>query len=201
MIHTVIFDIGNVLVKFGWAEYFASFGYDEQTVKRLGDATVLSPYWKEYDLGNLSEEEVLDRFISYAPDLKDELTRTLSCYRGILTRLDYAIPWIKELRDKGLKVLYLSNFAEKALRECDDAMDFLPYMDGGIFSCRVHMIKPDPGIYKELLSRYRLRPEECVFLDDMPENVKAAETLGIHGICFRSEEQARAELFALLAKD
>ena len=56
------------------------------------------------------------------------------------------------------------------------------------------MIKPDPAIYKLLLSRYGLKAEECVFLDDTPANVEAAKALGMQGIRFLDKEQAEAEL-------
>ena len=56
---TVIFDIGNVLVDFRWKEFIADFGYDEKTCERIAAASVLSGDWNEYDLGILSEEEII----------------------------------------------------------------------------------------------------------------------------------------------
>ena len=67
-------------------------------------------------------------------------------------------------------------------------------MDGGILSCREKVIKPDAEIYRILLSRYSLKAEESVFIDDTGKNVDAAEALGIHGICFKSRKQAEEEL-------
>lgn len=199
MIKTVIFDIGNVLAGFAWEAFFSSFGYDAQTLERLGKATVLSPDWNEYDLGCLSDEEILHLFIENDPLVEKELRETLADFSGLLTRYDYAIPWIEELRERGYQVLYLSNFSEKALRECSAVLDFVPHTDGGIFSCKERLTKPDPAIYRLLLTRYGLLPEECVFLDDTPRNINAAEALGIHGIIFQSLSQAKSELEALLA--
>lgn len=197
MIKTVIFDIGNVLTGFRWQEFFASFGYSEETLTKIARATVMSPYWSEYDMGTMTEEEVLRLFIQNDPSIEKELRESLADITNLLVRYDYAIPWIKELHEKGLQVLYLSNFSEKALRECAHVLDFLPYTDGGIFSCRVHLIKPNPAIYKLLLSTYGLKAEECVFLDDTLANIEAAEALGIHGIHFQNKEQAQKELAAL----
>jgi putative hydrolase of the HAD superfamily len=112
----------------------------------------------------------------------------------MVTKRDYAIPWIKGLRAKGYRVYYLSNFSYKAYVECADALDFLPYADGGILSYLDKVIKPGREIYELLLSRYGLKAEECVFLDDMEENVEAARRLGFAGIVFRSKEQADEEL-------
>ena len=48
-----------------------------------------------------------------------------------------------------------------------------------------------------LLSRYELKAEECVFLDDTLKNVEAARKYGFYGICFKTKEQAEEELKAL----
>lgn len=200
MIKTVIFDIGNVLTQFSWQDYYASFGYNDATLEKLGKATVLNYDWSEYDLGNLSDDEILDLFIENDPSVEKELRETLQDMGGVLKRCDYAIPWVEELKGKGYQVLFLSNFSEKALRDCAAALDFVPHMDGGIFSCKVHLIKPDPAIYKLLLQQYRLNPEECVFLDDTLVNITAAASLGIHGIHFKNQTQAREELAALGVK-
>ena len=59
------------------------------------------------------------------------------------------------------------------------------------------VIKPDPRIFRVLLERYRIRPEEAVFIDDNPANAAAAAALGIHGIHFRSPTLLRGELESL----
>ena len=91
-------------------------------------------------------------------------------------------------------MLVLSNFAAKAYTDCQDALGFLDYVDGGILSYRDKMVKPEPGIYRLLLERYDLKPEECVFLDDTEKNLEAAEAFGIYTIHFKNKEQAEEEL-------
>lgn len=194
MIKTVIFDIGNVLTAFSWQKHFQSFGYSCDIVERLGNATVLSKEWCEYDLGNLSDEEILELFIKNDPEIEAELRHTLADVHGILEHCDYAIPWIEGLKAAGYRVLFLSNFSEKVLKECAHVMDFVPHMDGGIFSFKVHLIKPDPEIYRLLLQTYHLEADECVFLDDTLPNITAARALGIHGIHFKNPSQAMEEL-------
>ena len=67
-------------------------------------------------------------------------------------------------------------------------------MDGGILSYQEKIIKPMPEIYQLLIDRYDLTPEECVFLDDTPRILEAAEKFGIHTILFKDQAQAIAEL-------
>lgn len=199
MLKTIIFDIGNVLARFTWKEHFASFSFDPEISKRLAFATVLSDDWKELDLGVLSEEAIINLFVENDPGIEKEIRQVMADTKAMLTRCDYAIPWIASLKEQGYQILFLSNFSQKTLRECDHAMDFLSHMDGGVFSYKVNLIKPDPAIYQYLLSKYDLIPSECVFLDDTLPNIKAAQALGIHGIHFQNFNQARDALTALCA--
>ena len=77
-------------------------------------------------------------------------------------------------------------------------MEFYEYTDGGIISYREHLIKPDLQVYRLLLERYGLEASECVFIDDLKENVNAAKNLGINGIVFENYEQAKKELEDIL---
>ncbi|HJD46204.1 MAG TPA: HAD-IA family hydrolase, partial [Candidatus Mediterraneibacter norfolkensis] len=75
-----------------------------------------------------------------------------------------------------------------------DKLDFLELMDGYILSWQEHVIKPDPAVFQLLMERYQIVPEQAVFIDDTLVNIEAAGKLGIRGIHFRSQEQAREEL-------
>ncbi|MBQ9142023.1 MAG: HAD family phosphatase [Lachnospiraceae bacterium] len=193
-IKNIIFDIGNVLLGFDYQHFFESFGYDGETVERLAKATAQSSDWNELDRGVLSYEEVLQRFIANDPQLESVILRTFENLNGILSRYDYAIPWMQELKEKGYKVYYLSNFFRKAEVDCAETMDFIPFMDGGILSYRDKVTKPDAEIYQLLLKRYDLSAEESVFLDDTEKNIVGARKEGIHGIVFKNKAQACEEL-------
>lgn len=194
MITTIIFDIGNVLADFTWKEHYASFGYDEAMVERLARATVQSPMWNESDRGVMPRDELIRRFMESDPEIAEDIQRVLADVRTMVIHNDYAIPWIRSLKGRGYRVLYLSNFSEKAQKDCAKALDFIPYMDGGILSYREKVIKPMPEIYRLLIDRYDLIPEECVFLDDTQVNLDAAQKFGIHTILFRNQAQAIEEL-------
>lgn len=194
MIRNIIFDIGNVLTDFCWKEFLQGKGFDDETVGRIARATVLTPLWNEVDRGVWDREKLMQEFVKKDPEIEAELHRAFDHVTGMVTKRAYAIPWLQELKAAGYKVYYLSNFSDKAYEDCIDALDFMPYMDGGILSYREKIIKPEAAIYELLLSRYSLKAEECVFLDDTMKNVTGAEAVGIHGICFESKEQAEREL-------
>ncbi|MBR3509767.1 MAG: HAD family phosphatase [Lachnospiraceae bacterium] len=197
MIKNVIFDIGNVLTDFRWAEFLADKGFSEKEVQRIANASVLTPIWAELDRGAWSFEEVMTGFVKNDPAIEKELHQAFDDMTDIVRIRDYAIPWVKELKTKGYSVYYLSNFSEKIERESIAGLAFREEMDGGILSWKEKVIKPDPAIYRLLLERYSLLPEESVFIDDLPVNVEAGRKLGIHGIVFRSKEQVETELAEL----
>lgn len=194
VIKNVIFDIGNVLVDFGWKEYLACLGFDGAMIKRIAKASVGGPYWDEFDRGAISEEETIKHFIEADPEIENELHRAFDSIVGMITKRDDAIPWVKSLKDAGYNVYYLSNFSKKAYDECRDTLGFMEHMDGGIMSFRELVVKPNPEIYTRLLERYNLVAEECVFIDDTERNVVVARELGFNGVVHVSGEETRKEL-------
>lgn len=194
MIRNIIFDIGNVLSDFRWKEFLMDQGFSEEMAMRIGRASTMHPYWNEIDRGVWTMEELIDAFVSNDPEIETEIRRAFVDTHGIVTPRDYAIPWIRELKERGYHVYYLSNFSAKAEKECADALAFIPYTDGGILSHREKITKPDPAIYQLLMERYGLVAQECVFLDDTLRNVEGAEAVGMHGILFKDREQAEEEL-------
>lgn len=199
MIKNVVFDIGNVLVKFGWKDYFASFGWPEEVQNKVAQATVLDPFWNEMDMGNLSDEEILDGFIKRGPDVEKELRQMFVNFENLLIQFEYSKGWIKDLQNQGYKVYCLSNMSYKAVRECP-ALNFLDMLDGYVLSCDVRMTKPDPDIYKKLLNTYNLKAEECIFIDDLEANVMASQEVGMNGIVFKDLKSAVAQIDNLSKK-
>lgn len=200
MIKNIIFDIGNVLTYYTWKKHIYSFGFTEEICDRVAKATVKSNEWNEFDRGVLEDEDIIDMLVKNDPGVEKEIRQVLAHMGGLVEKADYAIPWIRELQTKGYRVYYLSNFSYKAGRECKQALDFLPYMDGGILSCEEKLIKPQPEIYRRLLEKYDLSASECVFLDDTQVNVEAARAEGIVAIRFTTKEAALPELEKLGVK-
>lgn len=197
MIKTIIFDIGNVLVDYNWKACLDTFPYSQETKEILSSAMFLSPEWNEFDRGAFSTEEMLALFIKNAPAYRQEIESVFHSIGRCIHQFEYAIPWIKALKKSGLNIYVLSNYAEHMYNQTQEELNFLEYTDGGILSFREKLIKPDPAIYETLMERYKIEPDEAVFLDDNLENVEIAAALGIHGIRFTSYEDAVVKLAEL----
>ena len=194
MIKNIILDIGDVLVRSNYHEFFKSKGYDEETACRLEKATFFTPVWKELDRGVWSFAEIIEGFVKNAPELEAELRSVFCDMDSFIVIYPYAVEWIKEMKRSGLNVYCLSNISDKICRDCEKEFEFIKYTDGYVFSYEERLIKPDPAIYERLLEKYNLNAEECIFIDDIEANVAAAQKLGIHGIVFREHQQAKAEI-------
>ena len=189
-LRNVVFDIGNVLADYRWYAFLQDKGFSPEMIDRIAGVSTQNPAWDEFDRGVLSSREVVESFIRLDPEIAAELHRAFDDLSGLLHLFPYSIPWIQRLKSAGYHVYYLSNYSRKAIRDCPEVLEFLPFVDGGIFSCDVKVIKPDPAIYHKLLETFRLIPEETVFLDDRQENIDGACRAGMKGIRFRSYEQA-----------
>ena len=194
MIKTIIFDIGNVLVDFAWEPFYRSFGFKEEILERLADATVRSDVWNELDRGEWSTEKIIDAFIANDPGIEQEIRIVFQDTGNILIKREYAIPWIHHLKELGYQVLYLSNMGEDTFLKCKEALAFMEHMDGGVLSYELKIVKPDARIYQALIEKYSLIPEECVFVDDTLKNIVAARELGFYAVHATSHEEVLREL-------
>ena len=184
-INTVVFDIGDVLVSSNFKELLTN---DPEIPNEIVD-TLLNLWLIDKD----DMDETMD-LKTYREIVNKRMGTELSKYIPKLFKyniecvnaFDYTIPMIQDLKDKGYKVYYLSNWSAWAHDLLQEAgkFEFLKYMDGGIFSYDVGYMKPSLEIYKLFIEKYKIDPEETVFFDDKEENVLAAKKLGFHAIQF-----------------
>jgi len=104
--------------------------------------------------------------------------------------------WSQELRRAGLRVAILSNMpASKAeFFRTDERFSWIRSFDPVVFSCEPRVVKPEAGIYLLCLERLGIPPQECLFLDDTPENLQGAAAVGIPGYHFSTAERAAVDL-------
>ncbi|MDE7299233.1 MAG: HAD-IA family hydrolase [Lachnospiraceae bacterium] len=199
MIKNIIFDIGNVLAHFRWKEFIRE-RFPEEQFERIAKATVQGPYWVEVDRGVLSMEEIVRRCTTLAPELGEQIAQFFRERPALVREYDYAEALLQRLKKRGYRVYLLSNYAGDLYEYAKEHFRFVPLVDGGVISYQIHQVKPEPEIYEALLKKYDLKPEECVFLDDLEQNLKVAEQFGIRAILFRDYASAMRELAELLGR-
>ena len=198
MINTVIFDIGGVLIDFDWEGFMRRlFPGREELITELDAAVWGNRRWDRLDAGD-EPEEVFASIIAHAPNREKELRQVFANVGDTLRKRPATPVWIKDVKSRGYRVLYLSNYSRYVMKCNPDVLDFLPLLDGGVFSCDVREIKPDRRIYEIITEKYNLVPSECVFIDDVERNVEAGKNFGFHAIQFVTLRQAQEDLNKIL---
>ena len=199
MINTIIFDIGNVLIDFDWHGLINRLlpNADEELISTLDSAVWGEGRWDRLDAGD-DPQEVFDSIVAQVTE-HEKILRLIFENVGETLKKRPATPgWLKRLKARGYRLLYLSNYSNYAMEKNPEVLDCLKFLDGGVFSCDVKMIKPQRGIYECLAKKYNLIPEECVFIDDLEKNVKGAKDFGYNAIQFVTLEQVQRDLDAML---
>ena len=198
MIKTIFFDIGGVLIDI----------HPERTYQYLSDSADVevsmvkeSFPWDahdQYERGIMNNE---DWFITYKESLPQPCC---------LKRSDFWNAWklllgeekntvnILEALNKQYSIWLLSNTNPKHIQdEIEKRYLFPSLVNGAVYSFDVGVRKPEQEIYEIAMQRANANPQECLFIDELLENIQAAKQIGIEGIHFISSEQLKQELVHL----
>jgi 2-haloacid dehalogenase len=104
---------------------------------------------------------------------------------------------LEELLENDYTVYGLTNWSAETFPIALELFGFLHKLHGIVVSGDEKLVKPNPEIFKLLLSRYNLQAQDCVFIDDNAHNVESARQLGIYAIHFTTPEDLRIQLQAL----
>ena len=183
-----IFDFGDVLVDFKPVKYLSSLFSDKFIIDKMYTTIFKSKEWLIMDQGLMTHEEALEIYCEREPEYKEEIRKTIINANDIVSPINKTIDLLPVIKSAGHRLYYLSNMQKEIRTYLLENHKYIDLFDGGIFSCDVNYIKPSPEIYRLLINKYDLIPEESIFFDDMAENVSAAEKEGIKGVLFTTAE-------------
>jgi putative hydrolase of the HAD superfamily len=160
-------------------------------------------YWADrhaYDEGKLTglafwQKFARDAGLNLSPAAIDELNHVDA--RMWTTQNPAMLAWQQQLKQHGLLTAILSNMGDNVLANIEREFLWIHNFDALVWSFQHQMAKPDPAIYRLVLEKLNVRPEESLFLDDKLVNIEAAQALGMHAIQFSTVDKLRADLVAL----
>ena len=194
MIKNIVFDLGNVLLNWNPEHYFIEKGYSTEARDIILGDVFRSQEWLMLDNGDLSIEEAV-AIISAKSELdSDQILAAFNARLEILYPIESNVKLLPNLKRKGFKLYYLSNFPGDIFDEVHGGNTFFRYFDGGLISAHVRASKPDPLIFRHLQERYGISFHETLFIDDLIQNVSAALLLGMSVIHLEERENLRALL-------
>lgn len=193
-IKNVIFDLGGVLLdwspEYVYKDYFAS----EERKRYFYDVVCSSEWNNKLDEGRSFDEAVAERQKAF-PEFAEAIAMWRDRWCDMLRcEIPGTAQVLRDLKAAGYHVFALTNWSAETFGYALSHYEFFKEFEGIVVSGEEKITKPDPRLYKVLLERYSLVPEESLFIDDRPSNVDVAVSLGIHGIVFTSADELRKSL-------
>jgi len=197
-ITTVIFDLGGVLIDWNPRYLFRDLFNDDARMERFL-AEVCSPIWNiEQDAGRPFEDAVAHA-VEHHPEFSDMVRAYHDRWPETLGGpIAGTVAILDELHGAGVPLYALTNWSGETFHHARARFEFLALFEGILVSGDERLVKPDPRIYHRLLQRYGLDPKACVFIDDSPPNVLAAQHyFAMSALRFTDPETLRADLVRL----
>jgi len=191
---TVVFDVGNVLLRWDPRNLYRTIFDDEDEMERfLSD--VCTPHWNiEQDRGRDWDEAVALLATDF-PAHEDSIRAFHHRWEETVSGpIHENVALLGRLRDAGVPNYCITNFSGPKFALSQARYPFLTGFDGIIVSGDERVLKPEPEIYNLLLARYDLKAGDCVFIDDSKANVEGARAVGMHAIHFVEPMDLAAEL-------
>lgn len=196
-IDTVIFDLGSVLIKNVFRDSINNSNIPDDIIEDLILRYAnISNNIKE----SMSPKQAIDLYKDALPDKYKKYAKEMFTLLNTgIEKFDYTESMLKSLKNKGYKIYYLSNWNKASFELCKSKglFEFLDLFDGGIISYEVGMMKPEENIYKLLIKKYNIIPNNAIFFDDKKENVDAAKNVGLSGKLFDSNKHSENEVYSM----
>jgi len=193
-ITNIIFDLGGVLITWDPDGIIGKFTQDAELAAKLKAGIFDHSDWSEKDRGVYDALEFNRRFAENTELSEARIAELMAIILASLGLITTTLPLMDEIKRQGFGLYCLSNMPVDHYEYLKQQFDFWDQFHGIVISGCVNMVKPEPEIYQHLLGEFGLRPESCLFLDDSPKNIAAAQAEGIRGIVFRDAESCRKKL-------
>lgn len=196
MIKNVIFDLGRVLINWDPVGFGKQYTEDRELQQKIGYHLFTHRDWHLLDKGVLTEDEVNTRF-SKRLELPVKLVKDI-IFKGRQT-MSLKEETYKELKrlSKNYNLYCISNMSHESWEVVKEQHSFVNYFKNIVISAEVKMIKPQKEIFEYALKKFKIKPEESVFIDDLLENIESAQSFGISGILFDESEKCWNEIRSL----
>lgn len=193
MIKNIVFDMGNVLVRFDPELFMDRYSLTSEDRKLIRNEVFRSVEWTMLDRGVIDDEIAEQRILPRLPErLHDAACGLIEKWDDPIVPVEGMLELLQALKAKGYRLYLLSNATTRQPIYWARA-EASKLMDGALISTEVKLLKPDPRIYRTFLHKFALRPEECVFIDDTPINVEGALYENMAGIVFNMDVPTLAE--------
>ena len=190
MIRNIIFDMGNVLIYYDPDAFLDRINLKNPEDRALLKREIyLSVEWSMMDRGSLTDDEAAEIMVKRVPEhLRESVHQLVNEWERPILPIKGMEELVRELKSNGYGIYLLSNASYRQHVYWPE-IPASEVFDGTLISADVHLVKPQPEIYKLLCARFSLKEEECVFIDDSTGNAEGAVFSGMRGIVFHDDAQ------------
>lgn len=192
-IRNIIFDFGGVLIDWNPRYVYRNVFQDEVEMEFFLENICSSEWNLRQDAGRSfteATEELTNQFPQYEKEIEIYYANWTEMIGGTI---EENVVLIEYLKDK-YRLFGLTNWSSESFPIVFNQYSFFKEFEGIVVSGTEKIVKPDPKIYKLLLSRYRIKVNESLFIDDNLANIKAACKLGFETIHFQENGNLENEL-------
>jgi epoxide hydrolase-like predicted phosphatase len=196
-ISTILFDQGEVLLTNDWmmvnpekdTEFYAYYKITETEFMRGRKL-----YIKQLITGKISEKDYWIGVLKAAKAVNQDSKPAIEIMHKYQKEKPGVFAIVKKLKTQGYRLGIITTSHKEIIAWKTAHFHLEDYFEVIINSADVGVVKPDPRIYQAALEALKVKPVECIFIDDSSENVVGAEKLGIKGIVFQNAVQLEKEL-------
>ncbi len=194
MLKTIFFDLGNVLVFFSHPKMHRQLaectGLSADVVRKVFVDEKILEY---YESGQIDTAHVYQVFKTKSPKSFD-LQDFLNAASDIFTPNTALYPLVEQLKEKGLRLIILSNVSLCHFDHVQAHYPILKLFDDRVLSYKVGAMKPSERIYRYALSQAHCDPKHCFYTDDLFEFIQGARKIGLDGEVYTGVPALKAAL-------
>ncbi len=188
MIKNIVFDMGGVILDFNLKKTVESEFSEEYHDILYENVFGKNSVWNTLDKGEVTFDEVLPGILAKLPcELHEKVSAMITDFYDYMPPFPETEKLIKEIKNAGYKIYLLSNATPRFFDRYIDIPAF-KYFDGFFISALYKMLKPEKSIYEAFCNKFSLKPEECFFIDDLPQNIEGALNYGMSGFVFKAPD-------------
>jgi len=194
---TIVFDLGGVLIDWNprhlYEKIFSDLDELEYFLKE-----VCSMDWNSQMDVDKSFLDAIDELVPKFPHYEEQIRVYFERWEEMIDG-DFpgTVEVLRELKEDGYPLAALSNWSSETFPRVKDQYEFLNWFNPLVISGHIGYKKPDPEPFQILLHELNLNAGDCIFIDDMEDNIQEARRQGFEVIQFSSPEQLRADLVDL----
>lgn len=176
-VENLVFDLGNVLIDFNPRHAVNKIVADHAEQEFLYTTIFRSAYWKQYDQGLITFDELNKTLTDNHPQYTHQINWTLHNWYKDQPYLPGMFNLVSKLNAAGYPLFLLSN-ANPSFYTFAPNLDILNLFTGITISSDLKLLKPDKEIYDRFCEIHHLHPDEILFIDDQQKNVDGAIAAG-----------------------